>query len=232
MIHAKTIAIVVAYDMYLECAEGLLDVEWKVDKPVSFHVFRETLSRQKLGYKPEDMKYLGDDKFRVNTVQKKSKRARSPVPNAAAPAVANANTITRTDAGITAEAMKLKGSELRLCGFLGSVTEHYDSCQTMEEKGKKLTCVFCGKLSYQFCGLCGVAVHKFPQEDGESSCFFRYHDTGCFGLARADWKITNKKQKDWSFPTMAEIRKNEAQMQRLSEQIEAVDNGDSDEDSG
>jgi hypothetical protein len=236
MLHAKSIVNVVAYDMYLECAEGLLDEDWKVDKPVSFHVFRETLARQMLAYDPTHLKYLGDDKFRVNTVQKKAKRARSPVPTAAAAVAANGDTISQTDAGITAAAMKLQGSQLRLCGFLGAVSEHFKSCQGMEDKSKKLTCVYCGKLSYQYCGLCGVAVHKFSK-DGGPSCFFQYHDTGCFGSARSDWKITNKKQKDWTHPTMAEIKANEAQMKRLSAQVDKVpdkngaDNGDSEDDS-
>ena len=40
--HAKALAIVAAYDMYLECAEGVLDPEWKLEKSqiVSFHKYR------------------------------------------------------------------------------------------------------------------------------------------------------------------------------------------------
>jgi hypothetical protein len=229
MLHAKAIVIVVAYDMYLECTEGLLDEGWKVDKPVSFHVFRETLARQMLAYDPKHKKYLGDDKFRANTVQPKSKRARSPLP----PVAANDGRITITDAGITESA--LKSSKQRLCGFLGAVTEHFNACQGMEDKSKKLTCVYCGKLTYQKCTLCNVAVHKFPQEDGQSSCFFQYHDTGCFGLSRSDWKITNKKQKDWNYPTMDEVKANEVQMRQLAEQVDndnEDNNGDSESDSG
>jgi hypothetical protein len=240
MLHGKALAIVTAYDMYKECSEGKLDKDWEVlDKkgkhsPVSFHVFRETLARQMLRYNPADKKYLGDDKFRANTKLKKNKRGLSPVPTAPAAD----GTITCTAAGITEDALMHASSKIRLCGFLGDVTEHFDSCFTMEES-KKLTCVYCGKLSYQKCGLCNVAVHKFPQEDGQSACFFRYHDTGCFGLARNDFKITNKKQKDWKLPTMEERQKNEEQMKQLSEQVKnnngnngnnGNNNGDSDSD--
>jgi hypothetical protein len=86
MLHAKAMAIVVAYDIYLELAEGGVDPDWKLvdDKekpnPVDFHVFRETLARQMLAYTPKKNKYLGDDKFRSYTKLGKAKRARSPVP--------------------------------------------------------------------------------------------------------------------------------------------------------
>jgi hypothetical protein len=219
MLHGKAMTNVIAYDMYLELAEGGVDPAWKLDKKdiVDFYIFRETLSRQMLAYTPKACKYLGDDKFRDYTAVAKAKRARSPVP----PPTADEDGIAATDAGVTAGVLKQHG--VRLCGFLGDVSEHFDACQTMEDKGKKLKCVFCGKCTYQFCGICGVAVHKFPQPnvgDGVTSCFFRYHDSGCFGLARDDWKITNKKRmKDWSYPTMEEFKTNEQQMKTLSSQV-------------
>jgi hypothetical protein len=254
MLHAKAMTVVVAYDVYLECAEGNLDESWKVSNPVDFYTFRETLSRQMMAYDPKKNKYLGDDKFRDFTKQTKAKRARSPAPPPLVPPLAAVGDFTITAAGVTAEtymACKTSANHVaRLsCGFIGELTEHYDSCSAMDDKGKKLKCAFCGKPSYQFCGLCGVAVHKFPQDnvgDGLTSCFFLYHDAGCFGLARDDWKITNKKKmKDWSYPTMADRKTNEEQMRRLSDQVakgpnaggngvravaNGVDNSDSDDE--
>jgi hypothetical protein len=69
MLLAKTMAIVIAYDMYKEAAEGNLDPSWKVEKPVSFFVFREELARLMLQYKPSTRKYPGDDKCRESTQQ-------------------------------------------------------------------------------------------------------------------------------------------------------------------
>ena len=43
--HGKALALTVAYDMYLECAEGELDPTWKC-RPVDFHTFRDVCSRQ------------------------------------------------------------------------------------------------------------------------------------------------------------------------------------------
>jgi hypothetical protein len=229
MIHAKAMGIVVAYDIYKELAEGNLDATWKLDPaekngPVDFYEFRQTLSRQMVSYNPDKKHYLGDDKLRVNTVQTKAKRARSPVPQPQEDGI-----ITRTGAGVTESTLKDDVAKLRLCGFIGGITEHYDACETMEEK-KKLKCAFCGKPAYQYCALCKVGIHKYSKIKGVSSCFFRYHDTGCFGLAREDWKITNKKMKDWTYPTMAEMKSNEAQMKQLSKQVDSADNGDSDDD--
>jgi hypothetical protein len=52
MIHRKALAVVVACDVYLECAEGDLDPAWKIEKPMDFWPFREKLSKQMLQYKP------------------------------------------------------------------------------------------------------------------------------------------------------------------------------------
>ena len=68
MIHAKALAVVVAYDIYLECCEGLLRAgEWQQTQPVDFYSFREKLAKQMLQYSPRERKYPGDEKFRVST---------------------------------------------------------------------------------------------------------------------------------------------------------------------
>jgi hypothetical protein len=60
MLHDKSMTIVTAYDMYKECAEGNLDLSWKV--PIEdFHTFREKLSEQMLQYDPHHRLYHGDE---------------------------------------------------------------------------------------------------------------------------------------------------------------------------
>jgi len=68
MNHAKALAVTTAYDMYLECAEGKLNNDWKVT-PVSFHRFREKHGLQMMQYDPRHWQHLGDDRFRVCTQQ-------------------------------------------------------------------------------------------------------------------------------------------------------------------
>ena len=76
MIHAKAMAISVAYDIYIECTEGNLDTSWKIDnkKVMSFYDFREKLSTQMLQYDPRNMIYLGDAFMRKCTKQSTNTR--------------------------------------------------------------------------------------------------------------------------------------------------------------
>ena len=75
MVHAKALAVTVAYDIYKECADGLMRAgEWKLDSCVSFHRFREKLAFQMLEYNPKNLKYPGDERFRAVTSIHKSEK--------------------------------------------------------------------------------------------------------------------------------------------------------------
>ena len=65
MIEALALAVVTAYDMYLEAASGSLCPEWKLEEPMSFHTFRDRLSSQALQYKARNKHYPGDEKTRA-----------------------------------------------------------------------------------------------------------------------------------------------------------------------
>ena len=67
-------AVVVAYDMYLEVAEGNLRGEWKLDEPMDFWRFRERIANGMLKYKPSAWKYPGDEKMRLLTQQSQRQR--------------------------------------------------------------------------------------------------------------------------------------------------------------
>jgi hypothetical protein len=75
MNHAKVMGLAVAYDMYKECAEGGLDPEWKVDKPLSYHKFHDLLSRQMLQWDPAHQSYPGDKNMRRVQQLNKTRRA-------------------------------------------------------------------------------------------------------------------------------------------------------------
>ena len=72
MVHGKAMAVVTAYNIYLECYEGKLDPSWKTE-PVDFFPFREKLSYQLPKYCPSNCKYAGDEKFRDATRVPKQK---------------------------------------------------------------------------------------------------------------------------------------------------------------
>jgi hypothetical protein len=64
MNHTKVMGLTVAYDMYKECAEGGLDLEWKVKKLVLYHKFHDILSRQMMEWDPVHQNHLGDKNMR------------------------------------------------------------------------------------------------------------------------------------------------------------------------
>jgi len=125
MLHAKAMAAVIAYDMYKECAEGHLRVgEWKLQKPVSFHCFRETLALQMMHYNPQKRMYPGDEKFRVSTQQHKKRHLMSSLSNGSHSAnsrsssPANTCPLSHEDFG--------RGDDVtsRLCGDLMPLYKH------------------------------------------------------------------------------------------------------------
>jgi hypothetical protein len=59
-LHAKSMGIIAAHDMYNECCDGLLIPK---KKRIGFTEFQIKLSEQMLKYDPQDNCYAGDDKF-------------------------------------------------------------------------------------------------------------------------------------------------------------------------
>jgi hypothetical protein len=57
------------HDLYLEVAEGKLDLAWEIDEPVDFWTFRERLSIQMLAYSPTHHKYPGNKGMQASTQQ-------------------------------------------------------------------------------------------------------------------------------------------------------------------
>jgi hypothetical protein len=74
MLHAFSLAIVTAYDMYLKVAEGKLNPAWQVEKPMDYWHFGEKLSEQMLGYNPASRYYPGDQNMRSATMQTQTQR--------------------------------------------------------------------------------------------------------------------------------------------------------------
>jgi len=214
MNHAKALAIVTAYDMYLECAEGKLNPAWKVDKPVDFHRFREKLGMQMLAYDPRSRLYAGDEKFRSSTQQNQTQRRRT------SKSLSPARSMQSTSSGVCEDDLSsTTESSTRLCGFLDTIIEHIESCKRFPGTNGRL-CVVCGVRTAKYCSKCGKPMHTSPIEgsDSQVSCFIHYHNTSFFGLAREDCKMVKKRQKDWSFPTEQQRQLNAAQMKQIHKQ--------------
>jgi hypothetical protein len=176
MLHDKSMAIVTAYDMYTECAEGNLDPSWKV--PIEdFHTFRERLSEQMIQYDPHHRLYPGDDNLRYCTQQNKNARQKSvktgkglvvepvekrgrgrPKKNVEPTPARRAS--ARVD-GVTPELLKENsvGRDARLCVNLTSLTRHIKS-QKYDKHGGQ--CAFCGLTAHFRCMLCNEWLHFLP----------------------------------------------------------------------
>jgi hypothetical protein len=76
--HAKAIAMSMAYSLYLKCAEGIVDPEWKVI-PISGPRFWQRMSLWMVQYKCSNLHYPGDEKMHKNTQMKKRNRGTSKV---------------------------------------------------------------------------------------------------------------------------------------------------------
>ena len=226
MLHGKALAIVVAYDIYKECCDGLLDQEWKC-QPVDFHRFRERLAKQMLTYNPRNLNYKGDERFRVSTQLNKNKRRKAPLSTNSSTATVASTFSTST--GVNREI--LEGAAGRVCGFLSDLLQHEASVVRLPNK-KHLQCVCCGKQTYYKCTLCpgepplhmpppptthNNAVAPDTDERRKNSCFLHYHDTGSFGTWKGDWHFKHgAKRKDWKYPDDMQLRESERQMRRLA----------------
>jgi len=121
MNHAKALAVVAAYDIYKECAEGKINPDWKAHKIVDFHRFRERLGMQMLTCDPRKRLHLGDENFRVCTQQNKAQRRRT----SPARSSSSSSSSQSTSSGVGDQECSMEtASSTRLCGFLDPSFEH------------------------------------------------------------------------------------------------------------
>ena len=196
MNHALAMAIVVAYDVYLEVCEGKLDADWKVETPISFRKFRETLAKQALTYSPTQLKYPGDENFRVAT----KRGSKSPGRKDTARKPQN-SMVDGTFIPVKDFKQSMRDKKGRSCGDLDKLCDHLKSVVRMKSAR---ACAWCGLPCYQKCTLCkdddGKPVNLHHTQKGEQSmCFFNYHNEACIGLARSDQPL-GKLRKEWVEP--------------------------------
>lgn len=216
MIHAKAMAVVVAYDIYKElCETGTLIIAQR--KPVDFHRFREKLAVQMLTYNPANRKYAGDEKFRAFTQINKARRP--PRSNASVSSGGDSSYSTRS--GVTTH--HLDRASGRLCGFLDELLLHEKSVEALPGK-THLICVACGQICHQRCTLCPdqPALHFYRPKGKSNACFMHYHNTASFGKWKCDFRISGKKRKDWSYPDTSELSEHSRDMTRLHQSTTAA----------
>ena len=212
--HALAMIIVLVYDIYLECAEGNINSEWKVEKKkrLTFFQFRQNLSTQMLTYSPQKLKYPGDERMRAVTGLPKLKRG------------GNKKKQEAVSLSQLRSAKRHKTS--RLCGNLDKLCTHVTS---IEKTNTGRICAWCGKQgAYARCGKCKddnkkpVALH-YNNSKGEGQgllCFYHYHNDSRFGLGKNDSTALLKQTKgDWEEPTPREIDDNKSHIESLTDQL-------------
>ena len=205
MLHGKAMAVVVAYDIYLEVAAGILDRNLAV-RPVDFHRFREKLAIQMLTYCPKNRMYPGDEKFRVYTQIPRAKRPRMDAPSVAS----DYSTRSGVDRNM------LSDSRQRLCGFLDDLLQHERDMKALPRHTHRV-CVACGKACYHYCSLCpgSPPLHLFKPNGRQNTCFLHYHNTASFGAWKNDQVITGRKKKEWRYPDDSDLQQHSQDMTRL-----------------
>ena len=217
MIHGKALGVVVAYDMYLECCEGKLELGWFNPQPMDFWTFRERLSVQMLDYDPINRSYPGDRKMRQASQQhKKRRRGR---PKKSSDEEEPESPIGRVTKKQFLEE-KAKGHDSRLCGDITQLTKHRESLVTSKKTEAK--CAVCGLACYSICKLCGVRLHDYPtsgQAKGKG-CFMDWHNDLFYGLAEHDCKIVGTKKAEWRAPSKTKKKQNARLIEKIKKEAE------------
>ena len=193
--HGKKLAVVTAYDMYLEIAEGTLHPKFKIPEPVSFHTFLDALSLQMLSYDPKNQRYPGDSSMRVVTQltqEKRNKHAKSGVSKS------NGSNHVTFDQFKQVAKNKKKG---RFCN-MSTYVDHVQSITTHKYAAR---CAVCGLSAYKKCGICGVSLHNNDSKGHAKGrqCFLHFHDENHFGLCFADRSLTGLNSNTWREPSKA-----------------------------
>ena len=209
-LHAQSIGIIAAYDMYIECCEGGLDATWKVDakKRMTFAQFRLRLSEQMLQYNPVTNLYPGDNMFSTNKSSKKKRRAKSDESDDDARRIVKTKTT-----GVTMENYEAAVESGRLCGTAEELREHFYSVNQDKGNNRK-PCEVCGESTIWRCELCNKPLcTKDKKKWNGAKCIFQYHNHDFFGLSRSDHNLLHGKDlRTWVPPTDYVVSKNARKM--------------------
>jgi len=158
--HAKAIAMSMAYSLYLHCAKGSVDPDWKV----------VAVSVQMVQYRASNMQYPGDSKMQKAT--QTNKRKRGVVDESLVECDDHIKRVSYSQ--YLDEKQPRKGKVSRFCADnMTLLKKHLSSMK----KVQGASCSYCGKLTYMECQLCQKHVY-FKSGKGMNmlSCCFDFHD--------------------------------------------------------
>lgn len=214
-LHAQSMGIIAAYDMYQECCDGDLDASWAIPirKRMSFTEFWIKLSKQMLQYDPRNNHYCGDNKFRRYTQQHKLRRVGS-----ASSSVDSAEDDMYPKDGLTLAAFQRGQLLPRFCQTLEQVSNHFSSIVKINNASK---CKVCGDNTIWRCTLCNKSLCIMTKRTWNGArCILAYHNEEFYGLARGDFRSVHGKNVDsWTPPDIAAINRNARRIRRFVAEI-------------
>jgi hypothetical protein len=229
--HGLAVANVMAYSFYKEVMTEPKALEYFGITPseaenafMPFAEFMQVMSNQGLLYHPLQRRLPLDSLLRVNTQQgwgrSTSKRsndllteedhdveslleASSTICNRrrGRPNLTEVEVPGRVTKRIFKEAMKGRVIQKRL---LGDITTRLDSMTAMQSRNGKV-CRWCGVVAFTYCSKCSdkPALHFYTTKGASKGkgCALHYHNTNCFGLAKADAVGVSLPIKQWREPS-------------------------------
>jgi hypothetical protein len=219
--HVKAIAMSMAYSLYLQCAEGTVDPEWKVTL-VSGPRFCQRMPLQMVQYKCSNLHYPGDERMRKNTQMKKRNRGTSEVG-----VIECEDHIKIVSYLQYIDEKKTRGAKrTRLCtGNMTLLKEHVNSMKRVH----LASCQMCGKKTYVEGQICKKHVcFKSGKNMTSLSCCIDFHDDLMYGLGFLDRvELFGVKKSQFKKANAAEVRKNKIHMKKWMTKYEE-DIGDMD----
>ena len=189
--HAKSLAVVTSYDIYLELCEGIVNTEWKNENPVDFYTFRDRLSVQLCQYDPVKQQYPGDQNMRAVSKMTKTLRQKRRYDDD----IVLKYSSDGTDR-ISFDQFKKLVKTKRTCTDLQKFAKHICSI-TMHKSPAK--CAVCGINTYKKCSICNVPIHNNETRGiaKGKQCSMFWHDETYLGLCFDDRKLLCIPAKDW-----------------------------------
>ena len=212
MRHGKAIALSMAYQLYLQCAEGGVDPEWKVT-PVSGPQFCQKLSKQMVTYRPSELYYPGDEKMREATIKKKGMRGKDNDDGVHTVEIDKNTRRVAYDKYLDVKT-PARGKKSRLCsGNLALLKEHINSMHTTHAGA----CKMCGDRTFMKCKLCDAHLCLKSGTSGSSlSCSIDFHDDHLYGLGMMDRvELFNVQRSKFRKPSAREVKENRNYMSEL-----------------
>ena len=211
MRHGKALALCMAWQMYVDCASGDVDPDWKLDKPLTSPKFRLRMGEQMCDYNARNCAYPGDEFLR--SVTRLSKRQRTDMRTVLDVADDGTKHVSYNHY-LDAKHPRGKGSVSRLCGDdLDLLKAHLNSFYKTSQ-GK---CQVCGKDVYYKCGKCDKhCCFKSELKMMSISCCLDFHSDDHFGLVAEDRaSLFGELKSKFKKATATELRKNKTHMQKL-----------------